>query len=364
MVLVGALPRILVAGDALPSWLRPFIWSDVLLTWARGLSGGRLPYWNSYFEYPPLVGYLSGLLSWAAPTAFAYVAMWAVVQAAAAAMVAVVLLRAGAGARVVWAWALAPQLVLLAPMNFDVLAILALVAAVLWARANAPARAAAALAVGTVAKIFPAAALPIVLLRGARPRRMLASIGTFVLLVAACYAPAAGAPYSSLESLGRYSVGIAANFDSLWGFVASALDAAGLPASTIVLAVTTLGLVSTYVAFVLPMSRSRDPAVPIALAVLTVLLWSRLYSPQFSLWALPLFALLAIPRSVFVLLTVADIAVFLTVYPLTLVDRPANDPAASLLLALLGAAVIARHAALALAWLSVRRGPPPRAPRT
>lgn len=321
----------------------------------RGLSGGRLPYWDSDFEYPPLAGYLSGVFSRAAPTAFAYVAMWAVVQAAAAALVAVVLLRSGAGRRAIWAWALAPQLVLLASMNFDVLAVLGLVLAVYWARANASLRTAAALALGTVAKLFPAAALPIVLLRPSPPRERAASLVVFGLLVAAFYAPAAAALYSSLESLTRYSVGTRANFDSFWGLVASGFAGAGIPAETVIAVLTTVGLIVTYVAFVLPLSRSPDPAAPIALAVLTVLLWSRLYSPQYSLWVLPFFALLALPRALFVWLTIADIGVFVAVYPITLVQRAPGDPLEPPLFGLLAAAVVARHAALLMAWLAARR---------
>jgi len=85
-----------------------------------------------------------------------------------------------------------------------------------------------------------------------------------------------------------------------------------------------------------------------------VLLWSRLYSPQFSLWALPFFALAALPVRAFVLLTVADVGVFLTVYPLTLTERLAVD-VRDLLLATLAAAVVLRHVALLLAWRAAVR---------
>lgn len=357
IVLVGAVPRLLVAGDALPEWLRPFIWSDVLLTWARGLSGGRLPYWDSYFEYPPLIGYLSALFSLAAPTGFAYVALWAVVQAAAAALTAVVLLAEGAGRRAVRAWVLAPELALLAPINFDVLPILALVLAVRWARASTSFRAVAAVALGTVAKLFPAAALPIVLLRsGWDARAVVLRIALFAAVVAVAYAPAAAAPFSSLESIGRYSVGIGTNFDSIWGIVAGLLEVFGADPTGLILVISTVGLVVTYVAFVLPHARTaRDPAAPIALAVFSVLLWSRLYSPQFSLWALPFFALLPLPGRALGLLMIADVAVFGSVYPLTLLPWTADDPVSALLFGVLAAGVVLRHVALAIAWLAARR---------
>lgn len=50
-----------------------------------------------------------------------------------------------------------------------------------------------------------------------------------------------------------------------------------------------------------------------------------------------------------------DGVVFLTVYPLTLVPWTPEQSVHSLLVAILAAAVVARHAALAVAWSSVRR---------
>lgn len=353
LVLIGAVPRIALAGDALPEGLRPFVWSDVLFTWTRGLAGGRVPYWNAYFEYPPLAGYVSGALSLAAPSALGYVVLWSAAQAAAAGATVLVLARQGART---WAFALAPELALLGPINVDLLAVLALVLAVHWARRGAALRSVGALAAGAATKLFPTAALAVPLLgQPFTARAGAARLGLFGLLVAACYAPAAGAPYSSLESIGRYSVGIGANFDSLWGMAGGALSAAGVEPAVPILAVTAVGLVATYAAFVLPLVRTGDPAVPMALATITVLLWSRLYSPQFSLWVLPFFALLPLPRRVLALLIAADVVVFLTVYPLTLVDRAAGDPTTPVLLGVLGAAVLARHGALVLAFVATRR---------
>lgn len=353
VLLAGATPRLLLAGGLLPDRLQAFVWSDVLFTWERGLSGGRLPYWDSYFEYPPLAGYVSGIFSAFAPNALVYVGLWTIVQTAAAALIGG-LLWTMVGKRA-WTWALAPQLALFGPLNFDLLAIAALVLALRWDRTRAPVRAVAALAAGTAAKLFPAAALPVILLRqpfvGTRTTAM--RVALFGALLAACYAPAAGARFTSLESIGRYSVGIGANFDSVWGLVAAGLTGLGVSADLPLLAITLGGFVIIYVRVVLPAARStHERALPVALAVLALLLCSRLYSPQFSLWAIPLFALVALPRRALVLLTVADICVFLTVYPLTLVDRPSDDPVSAALLLTLAAAVVLRHAALVIAWLA------------
>lgn len=358
VVLLGALPRLALAAGALPSFLGPFVWSDILLTWERGISGGRVPYWNSYFEYPPLDGYLSALFGALAATPLAYLGLWTVVQMTAAAIVGWSL--KGDGRPGWWGWAVAPQLALFGPMNFDLLAVAALVLALRWERAQAPLRSTIALATGTAAKLFPAVILPLTLLRIRRdPRAVAVRLAVFGGLLGACYAPGALAPFSTFESLTRYSLGIAANFDSIWGIAGAIIAGTGLPAATVIPTVTLIGLLVTYLIFVVPQAWSaRDPMRSAASAVLVLLLWSRLYSPQFSLWVLPFFALAGLPFGVFALLTLADIGVFLTVYPLTLVDVMTEAMRTSLTVGLV-AAVVLRHAALVLAArAAMRRGAP------
>ncbi len=353
MVGVGAIPRILLAAGALPAPFTNFTWSDILFTWQRGLAGGHVPYWDAYFEYPPLDGYLSALFATLVPSPVAYVSLWSILQVAAAATVAWALPRDRAQW---WAWALAPQLALFGPMNFDLLAIAALVIALRWDDGRAHFRSIVALAAGTAAKLFPATALPLFFVR--RPidiRGATLRLALFSAVIAACYAPSAGARFSSLESLTRYSVGIGANFDSVWGIAGGAMTVMGLPAAPILVIVTSMGLLATYLLVVVPAARrTRDPVVPVALAILTVLIWSRLYSPQFSLWVLPFFAMGALPIRAFALLTAADAAVFLSIYPLTLVEH-VTDEMQTLLLAVLAASIVLRHAALLGAWVSARR---------
>lgn len=94
-----------------------------------------------------------------------------------------------------------------------------------------------------------------------------------------------------------------------------------------------------------------------------MLLWSRLYSPQFSLWVLPFFALLGVGLRRYALLSLADLVVFATAYPLTLIAWGDDDPRAIALLGVLAAGVVLRHLALILVW---RELPPfrERAPAT
>ena len=356
---IGLIPRLLLAADALPAWLRPFIWSDPLHTWERGLSGGRFPYWDTFFEYPPLTGYLSALLAAISGSALTYVALWGILQIAAAALIAALIARELPSRPL--RWALAPQLALFGPLNFDLLPVAALVGAVALERRARRRTATVALAAGAALKIFPGIALPVTVLRriaAGEPRQALVSVALFGALVAALYAPTLGAPYSSGYSFERYAAGPIHNLDSVWG-LASGVLAAFLEESDValvVLVLSTAGLVVTYVAVVVPASlRARDPAVPIASALLTLLLWSRLYSPQFSLWVLPFLALLPLRAWAVFALVAADGIVFLTVYPLTLVQWVPSDTLPVVLLGALGAAVAARHVVLVAMWREVSK---------
>lgn len=345
VVAAGAIPRALLAAGALPPLLRPFVWSDVLHIWER--SDGALPYWESYFEYPPLVGYLWILLRGVAPGATAFVIAWALIQIAFAAAIAAVLARAVGARAAVTRWSLLPQLALFGPLNFDLLAVAALVGALRLDHAGRRLASAGAIAAGTALKLFPGAALPTILIRQRSIAAAAAQLATFALVVAALYLPSAAAPFPSTESLRRYTVGLEPNLDSFWGIAFNALRGAGADPAGVLAVVTAVGLAATYLVLVLPAARrSPDPAASVGLAVVAVLVWSRLYSPQFSLWVLPFFALCDLPRRGLLLLVFADVAVFLTVYPLTLVPWTADDPAAGMLAAALAAAVAARHGAL------------------
>ena len=349
VVALGGVPRILLAAGALPDPLRPFVWSDALFVYLRGLSGQRLPYVDTPFEYPPLIGVVSGVLSLLSSGPVPFVAGWVAIVAVAAGCAAALLARAAGAGRAWRYWVLAPQLVLLGTVNFDLVPVALVICAALLARSRRGTLAAAALGVGAVAKLFPAASAPILVLRSSGGLRAAAA---FAAVVALFYLPTALLPFSSVAGVGFYAVGIRSNLDSVWGLAERLLEVAGVPAAgAMVVAVTLTGLVLTYVFRVLPMARrAADPAVGMAMATLALLFWSRLFSPQYSLWVLPFFALLGLRPRTYALLVAADIGVFVTIYPLTLVPRDATDVVGALLLGALGACVVLRQVALLAMW--------------
>lgn len=355
-VLVGAIPRIALAAGALPEMLRPLVWSDALFTYLRGLTGHRLPYVDTPFEYPPLIGAVSGLLSTLTADPAAYVVGWSLTLALCAAVCAVLLARAAGWRRTLLVWAAAPQLVLLGSLNFDIIPATLLTAAALGQRGGRDLLSAGALAAGTAAKLFPLASLPIAL-RRSRDRRGFVIVTASVL--ALFYLPTALQPHSSAGGVVYYLAGIRANIDSVWGLLERVLTGLGVPAPSVAIVVLTLsGLAATYVVLVLPRAaRATDPAVGFCLATVALLFWTRLYSPQYSLWLLPFFALLDIDLRRFLLLTVADLGVFFTIYPLTLVPWGADDGMVDALLGALVCFVVLRHVALLWLWRAVARLP-------
>jgi len=232
-------------------------------------------------------------------------------------------------------------------------ALAAVVVGVVLARDSRVVASCAALAIGTAVKLFPAAVVPVVLVRALRggTRAMVAGGIAFALVLAAAFGPAATAPFSSLSSLGRYSIGIEPNLDSPWGLILSVARAGGWDPLGAIVVVTLVGTVVTFMVAVLPAAwRAPDAAVGAGLAITTVLLWSRLFSPQYVLWLLPFFALAVPSIRTFLLLTAADLGVFATIYPLTLVRWSPGDPLATALVGVLAAAVLTRHAVLIVVW--------------
>ncbi len=322
---------------------------------SRGLAGGRVPYRDVPFEYPPGIGYLAGALSLVSPNAAVYAAGWSALIVVAAAAGGYALSRAAGPRRALLRWSLAPQLLLLAGLNFDVLPAALLAGAAIFARERRQLASVVMLGLGTVVKLFPAVAAPLVVLRASRGGAGLAL--AFAALVVVPYAPSLAAPFSSGLGLAYQGYAQEANLASVWGLAAGVLVALGAPdPAALTFVITAVGLAATYVLAVVPKAiRARDPAIGFGLATVALLFWNRVYSPQYSLWLLPIFVLLPLSGRAFALLSVADVAVFATVSPLSLVRWQPGDALAAAVLGTLAAAVVLRHVALVLAWRELLR---------
>lgn len=361
---VGGLAAVTVAVSTAPRLARAAGWStdaqgllglsDLYDGYSDLLVGGRVPYWDSPFYYPPAIGYLAGLFSVLSRDATTYVLLWGAVIAAAAAGVGFLLASTSGPRTAIVFWSLSPQLLLYSGANFDVLPASFVLVAVLLSRRGRSFQAIALLALGALTKVFPAAVAPLELdrLRRSQPSEAASGVILFVAIVGLVALPSLLAPWPSTLTATDYAR--RTNFDSVWGLLIRLLEGVGVTEAPGLIAVATAaGLLATYAIAVIPWShRARDPAVGAALAVLAVLFWTRLYSPQYALWILPLLALLKIDIGSFALLALADVIVFVSV-SLTLTYWQPADISSLWLLAGVAAAILLRHIALIRLWLRI-----------
>jgi hypothetical protein len=315
------------------------------------------PYWAFPFEYHPVIGWGTALLSYLAPHAVFLVLAWGVVVAIAAGAVAWVLVRMVGPGRTMAFWSLSPQLLLFGGANFDAIAVLAILAGAAFFARGQHVRAGAALAAGTATKLFPAVAVPplaIALWRGGARRSALALALAALAVLAILDGPAIVAPYSLLASgVNPYQVS-SWNLDSIWLPFAIGLSAF-LDQSTInriVTAVSLAGVGVSYVWLVLrPALRGADPVRAGWIGVCAVLVWTRLYSPQYAIWLLPVFALYVPRLGLLAFMFVGDVLAFATIFGLRGLGLRVDDPVALPLLGLMTVGIIVRHVALVLLLL-------------
>jgi len=350
-VAVSVAPRI--AFDALgagPDWARELRWSDLATAYGRGLAGHHLPYWEVLFDYPPIAGYVAAVLSLLTTDVLGFLVGWAILVAGIAAVTAYAFARAYGLWRTLIFWSLSPQLLLSSGANVDVLAAALLALGISLERRGQIVRSAAVVGTAAATKFYPIVLAPLSVLRALRARGArgaAASIGVLVAVIAVLFGPALLGPYPVSIVVAYYLTSAFPFPDSVFGLASLVLTHLGVrEVDTITYGLSLVGLVLTYLIIVLPRGlRAHDPAVGAALAVLALLLWTRRYSPAYSLWALPFFLQLPLPPAAFVVLGLGDVLVFLG-----WMLGPLADPAVIPFLVVPG--VVARHAGLVAAtWL-------------
>jgi len=221
------------------------------------------------------------------------------------------------GRRVLY-FALAPTLALAATNNWDLLAVALTMGATLAYVRRRDVWSGVLLGLGAAAKLYPALlVVPFVAgrFRGKEPDRGIqlawAAAGTWVAL---------NLPFALWGTTGwleffQNSTSRPASWNSLWNAACKLATGEGC-ANTSLINVASLVLFVAWVVVVWLVKARRDPGFPrwtLGFPILVMFLLSnKVYSPQFSLWLLPWFAL-ALPRlRLFIAFEAADVVVFLS----------------------------------------------------
>jgi uncharacterized membrane protein len=284
----------------------------------RGVRPDALPYLDKVVEYPVGAGLLLYLAALVSATPFGVLVVTGVVSAALCVAITVVLERR-VGARA-WRWAVAAPVMLYAFQNWDVFAVAALLLGVLAFDRRRDVAAGAALGVGAVVKLFPAVALPpLAARRWAQGDRRGA---TRLLGAAAAVVVAVNLPVAVANPAGwRWAFSFQSARQATWGsaeFWLLRLGGAPVHGGTGSALANALSFVALALGLgALTVFAARRPitaAGAAGAAIAIFLLANKVYSPTYDLWLVVFFALLPLPRRLWLAFCALDVAVFATVY--------------------------------------------------
>jgi uncharacterized membrane protein len=308
---------------------RRLCYTDVLpLFGTEKLSGNRLPYLDDCMpqggaacdEYPVLTMYFMRIAAWASKGYGGFFYANAFLLGVCALLTSFLLYRT-VGERTLY-FALAPTLVVLGLVNWDLLAV-ALAAGGTFAYLKGRDRGSGILlGLGAAAKLYPAL-LVIPFAAGRLRERRTTEAARLVVWSVVSYA-AVNLPFAILGTKGwwtffKNNLHRPVDFDSMWFVACDRLHAGGGSScawSPRLVNVLSISVLVAGVAVVWGWRAVRDPGFPrwmLGFPVIALfLLANKVYSPQYSLWLLPWFAL-ALPNLwLFAAFEVADVAVFVT----------------------------------------------------
>ncbi|NUT70614.1 glycosyltransferase family 87 protein [Pseudarthrobacter sp. C4D7] len=274
----------------------------------RGMAAGLFPLLGSgsQFEYPVLIGLIAGVTAWLVPggeanaRALAYFDINAVLLGAVA-MVTVVVTARMPGRR---PWdaamvAVAPGIVLAGTTNWDLWAACLLALGMYFFARQRLVPAGVLIGLATATKLYPLLVLGAILLlavRSGRWRPLLITAGSAAATWVLVNVPFAVANPAGWAYFFQFSADRGAGYSSAWfayNLVADRLGQAGLGAEGVsVLSAGSFVLACAGITAIALTARRRPRLAQLAfLVVAAFILTSKVYSPQYVVWLIPLLAL-------------------------------------------------------------------------
>jgi len=297
---------------------RLLCYSDFLpLFHSEGLDKGRVPYLQASNEYPVVTGMFMWAMSLVGRSQRSFFLANALVLAGFGLLTSALLHRTVG--KQVWYFALAPAVFLYGFLNWDLLVVFLATAATVAFLARRDGLSGVLLGLGAAAKLYPALLLvPFVLQRLHEDDRRgavrlgLAAVWTWVLV----NLPFALAFPGRWSLFFRFSSSRQMTYGTLWFVGCDTLAGRGHCLSIPVLNAVSALLTVALAVWLWRMKAFRDPGFarwsfgfPL---IIVFLLVNKVYSPQYSLWLIPWFALVLPDLRLFVAFEVADLAVFVT----------------------------------------------------
>jgi len=337
-LVLASLAATLAAGFAVKAPCAPGDWRDgrqytrlcysdiVPLLGAQQLTGDRLPYLDACDEtqsgacdeYPVLSMWAMRLTAWISGPSMGTFFVANVVLLTIAAFVTALCLYLMVGARAMY-FALAPTLLIYGYVNWDLLSVACATAATLAYLRRRDVASGALLGLGAAAKLYPALLLvPFVAgrFRSREPDRGIHLAWAAAGAWAITNVPFAVAAPSGWWEFFRFNAERPTDWDSLWLIACHRLGGEYPCGGTRIINALSLVIFVTLVAIVWRWKSARDPGVArwkLGFPILVLFLLSnKVYSPQYSLWLLPWFALTLPDLRLFAAFEAADVAVFVT----------------------------------------------------
>lgn len=336
-----------------------YCYSDVAPLWARrGLDEGAGPYGSRPLEYPPVLAariWLAAAFARYLPgdaTLVTFTVTNGLVVVVEVFVVLVLLRRLGVGPRRLLWWVATPPLFLYAFYNWDTLPVALLLGAVLLHVRGRHTASGVLAGLGAAAKVFPAFLVPLVvlsLLAGRRPRAALLHAGAATLVFLAVHVPGYLLAPGRWDRFYELSSRRTMHVDSLW-YLLVQLGGPDLgPSSLSRVSLLVFGVGAVVVVAVGVRRRRREDWWQLVLPVLVCfILANKVYSPQYTLWLVPLMALVLSRAAPFVAVVASDLLVHAVEFPHLAARAGYGD---GLPYPVLGLAVALRAAALV--WLAV-----------